>query len=990
MSSPALASSIVPHRLIATTGLVSLCAAAAQAAFVSSTYVGPAGGNWDVASNWSAGVPDNGVDTFGAVIPAGSSVLMNISAEVDSMSIGAGGLVTVGNSFDPSVVVGPVTNDGTILLASTGSSTELTLQGDVTFTGSGAIDTTNSQLNRIRGSLATNRRLTNAAGHTIRGAMAFGSNANLLLTNEGLIEATLPAGILFDLVGTTNINNGTIQSNGGTLTIQNTVLDNTLGEIVALDGSETRLSGATIVGGDLRSEGSGLLRATGNSSLDDVSLDGELVVNNSVDITLLTQVENSGTLRLASTGSTTELDLDVVVTFLGGGQVLLDGNTEFSRILGTGGDRLINAADHAIRGSGSVGVNLLVLTNEGLIESTQPAGTIIDLQGTTAENFNNGTIAAVGGDIALTVTAIDNSLGEIVAGDGMEVVLTSSTILGGVLRSEGSGQVRLVGSSTLDSIEFSGTLVAPNGVDPLLRNFIVNDGTIFLQSTGGATDLTLQTDVELQGTGQVSMSDSASNRILGSFRLTNTASHSIRGAGNIGVNQSRLTNEGLIEAVGAVGLTIDLAGGVADNLNPSTMRSTSGPLIFSGTAIDNSGGWIIAGDGQETRFTTGSTVAGGTLACEGSGLLRVTGSLNIASLTLDGTLAVNNTADLGLSGTIENQGEIQLNSLSGVTQAILSSDATLSGTGTLRLSNSQFNQVLSSPSGLRLVNDALHTIEGAGNIGTSSMNLTNSGLIVSSQSTPLIIDVATDFLNEGVLDVATGNMTLSPGAFTNTGIVLVNAGRTLTRSGDYVQTGGLTRLLGTLAMIAPGTAIKLQGGTLEGTGAITGTGGGIQNTGGTVSPGASIGTLTAGTFTQSGSGELAIEIGPGGATDLLTLTGNATLGGTLVVTRSGSFTPMVGDTFVILTCGSRTGEFDGVISCDPIEVIYGPTSVTLQILKGSGILGDFNGDGVVDGSDLGTLLASWGVCGGACCNADLNGDGQVDGADLGILLSNWG
>jgi len=47
---------------------------------------------------------------------------------------------------------------------------------------------------------------------------------------------------------------------------------------------------------------------------------------------------------------------------------------------------------------------------------------------------------------------------------------------------------------------------------------------------------------------------------------------------------------------------------------------------------------------------------------------------------------------------------------------------------------------------------------------------------------------------------------------------------------------------------------------------------------------------------------------------------------------------------------------------------------------------DLNGDGVVDGADLGILLSNWGD-GGA---ADLNGDGVVDGADLGILLSNWG
>jgi len=49
---------------------------------------------------------------------------------------------------------------------------------------------------------------------------------------------------------------------------------------------------------------------------------------------------------------------------------------------------------------------------------------------------------------------------------------------------------------------------------------------------------------------------------------------------------------------------------------------------------------------------------------------------------------------------------------------------------------------------------------------------------------------------------------------------------------------------------------------------------------------------------------------------------------------------------------------------------------------------DLNGDGVVDGNDLGSLLGQWGVCIG--CPADFNGDGVVDGNDLGELLGQWG
>jgi hypothetical protein len=49
---------------------------------------------------------------------------------------------------------------------------------------------------------------------------------------------------------------------------------------------------------------------------------------------------------------------------------------------------------------------------------------------------------------------------------------------------------------------------------------------------------------------------------------------------------------------------------------------------------------------------------------------------------------------------------------------------------------------------------------------------------------------------------------------------------------------------------------------------------------------------------------------------------------------------------------------------------------------------DFNADGLVDGGDLGVLLANWGKTGTAT-PGDLNGDAMVDGADLGILLAAW-
>ena len=56
---------------------------------------------------------------------------------------------------------------------------------------------------------------------------------------------------------------------------------------------------------------------------------------------------------------------------------------------------------------------------------------------------------------------------------------------------------------------------------------------------------------------------------------------------------------------------------------------------------------------------------------------------------------------------------------------------------------------------------------------------------------------------------------------------------------------------------------------------------------------------------------------------------------------------------------------------------------TVQVVSG----GDLDGDGVVNGADLGIMLADWE--GGASSPADLNDDGRVDGLDLGVLLANW-
>ena len=105
----------------------------------------------------------------------------------------------------------------------------------------------------------------------------------------------------------------------------------------------------------------------------------------------------------------------------------------------------------------------------------------------------------------------------------------------------------------------------------------------------------------------------------------------------------------------------------------------------------------------------------------------------------------------------------------------------------------------------------------------------------------------------------------------------------------------------------------------------------------------------------------------------------------------GNSTILDGGGIMVASTGQLTLESSTVCGNTPVQ-IYGEWTDNGGNYVGEACPedcpGDFNGDGVVDGGDFGSLLAAWSSCPG--CPQDLNGDGEVDGADVGIILSYWG
>lgn len=153
---------------------------------------------------------------------------------------------------------------------------------------------------------------------------------------------------------------------------------------------------------------------------------------------------------------------------------------------------------------------------------------------------------------------------------------------------------------------------------------------------------------------------------------------------------------------------------------------------------------------------------------------------------------------------------------------------------------------------------------------------------------------------------------------------------------DLAVDGGLAVINGTV--LGGGTRVE-AGGTLAGGGTLADTW-----VGGTIAPGNSIGTLTIdGDYVQAAGSVFEAELLPPATSDLLYVTGTATIeGGTLRAIRSPG-TYLLGQSYRILTAeGGLSGAFDtlddtGLSPFLSLALLYGANGVNIDVTRGASL-----------------------------------------------------
>ena len=539
------------------------------------------------------------------------------------------------------------------------------------------------------------------------------------------------------------------------------------------------------------------------------------------------------------------------------------------------------------------------------------------------------------GGFGLTLAKVDgvfNNFGTTTIGNTI-----TATAGGQVFNNDGTFHIN-GGTVNLSNGTFNqdgGTLAVASALNLTTATFNANggdvNGTVKLTSSGlNYTSSTVGGTATFEKWGRA-----ATNTISGDIPATHTIWLRSTGDYSYVTAAQGFTNYGkiLFDAPGSNwALTLTVATGTLTNMGTLTVGEGSALGITAN--IDNHGtfelgpthplnlskvGGIFNNFGTATIGNTISAVAGGQVF-NNDGIFDLNGgTLNLNNGTFNqdgGTLSVASALNLGTGTFNANGGDVN---------------------GTVKLTNSGLNYTTSSVGGTA-------TFEKWGRQGGN----THSGDIPATHTMSIrssgdysYVTAADGFTNYGtilfeapdstwslILTVATGTLTnVGEITFGPRGSAWAEIDADLDNFGDFNvtsswarfdKTNGTFRNYGTMNFVdgwwmtvANGSSlVNMPGGTIRGTGAAV-SGGAVLNNGGILSPGLSTGTITIDdTLFQSSTAIIALELAGLADFDKLIVQGTANLGGTLQAATVGGYTPLDGDTFRVMTFGSKTGDFE--------------------------------------------------------------------------------
>ena len=758
-------------------------------------------------------------------------------------------------------------------------------------------------------------------------------NDNLI----SLTDSTLNLGGSFTPTGL-----GTLQRNGATTVNLTGVLENNSTSLT-LDSSTGSwvINGGRINGGTVNlTEGTVLIPSSNsNNRLDGVTLNGDILMSPAFS---QLRINNGLTLNgtITATASSTDLIFEGSQN-LNGGTINMVGSGEEIRVEGNGAV-LTFSPTSLIQGRGTLrsnGTGLQSLINQGIIRSDAGSSLLINMEAFTNTNrleaTNNSTLSLSGNwhnDNLISLTDSSLNLGGsftpadlgtlqrngtttvnltgILENSGTSLTLDSSTgswvinggrVNGGTVNlTEGTVLIPSSNSNNrLDGVTLNGDILMSPAFSQLrINNGLTLNGTI--TATASSTDLIFEGSQSLNG-GTINMVGSGEEiRVEGNGAvLTFSPTSLIQGRGTVrsnGTGLQSLINQGIIRSDAGSSLLINMEAFTNTNRLEATNNST----------LSLSGNWH---NGNLISLTNSS--------------LNLGGSFTPADL---GTLQRNGATTVSLTGVLENSGtSLTLDSSTG--SWVINGGRINGGTvnltaGTVLIPSSNSNNRLD---GVTLNGDILMSP------AFSQLRINNSlslnGIITATGSSTDIFFEGVQTLNGGTISmVGSGQelfvqgtdavLTLSPAA-------TVRGRGTLRSSGTGLQSlvnqglmqadiSGATLAINTEGFSNSGTVTAVNGGRLSA--ATT-----VVNDGVIDLQGAGAALAINGNYSQASSGSL--EMGVAGLTagsqySQLTISGQATLSGTLNLSLLNGFEPDLGDNFTILTFASASGQFTTVNGLD--------------------------------------------------------------------------